>query len=81
MCIHSCILNLFSRTYFETISKLYSPCFTAVHLVFAMLGPATVSIQGLQDTGNGFIWTDQEMADFFPALAQMPLGDMALGGP
>ena len=30
--------------------------------------------EGLQDTGNGFIWTDQEMADFFPALAQMPLG-------
>ena len=44
------------------------------------MGPAIVSIQGLQDTGNGFIWTDQEMADFFPALAQMPLGDMALGG-
>jgi len=29
---------------------------------------------GLADTGNGFIWTDEEMADSFPAIAQMPLG-------
>merc|ERR1712232_101346 len=29
---------------------------------------------GLQDTGNGFTWTDTELRDFFPALAQMPLG-------
>jgi len=30
--------------------------------------------EGLQDTGNGFIWTDEEMAASFPAIAQMPLG-------
>eukprot|EP00933_Yihiella_yeosuensis_P044911 TRINITY_DN40186_c0_g1_i1.p1 TRINITY_DN40186_c0_g1~~TRINITY_DN40186_c0_g1_i1.p1 ORF type:complete len:697 (-),score=102.55 TRINITY_DN40186_c0_g1_i1:265-2355(-) len=30
--------------------------------------------EGLADVGNGFIWTDQEMALFFPAIAQMPLG-------
>jgi hypothetical protein len=29
---------------------------------------------GLIDTGNGFTWTDQELKDSFPALAQMPLG-------
>jgi len=29
---------------------------------------------GLADTGNGFIWTDVEMQESFPALAQMPLG-------
>jgi hypothetical protein len=30
--------------------------------------------EGLADTGNGFIWTDEEIRDGFPALAQMPLG-------
>jgi len=30
--------------------------------------------EGLRDTGNGFIWTDEELADCFPALAQLPLG-------
>jgi len=29
---------------------------------------------GLQDAGNGFIWTDTELEESFPALAQMPLG-------
>lgn len=29
---------------------------------------------GLSDTGNGFIWTDEELEMSFPALAQMPLG-------
>lgn len=29
---------------------------------------------GLADSGNGFIWTDEEMKTSFPALAQMPLG-------
>lgn len=24
--------------------------------------------------GNGFIWTDEELAESFPAIAQMPLG-------
>jgi len=28
----------------------------------------------MTDKGNGFIWTDEEMAESFPALAQMPLG-------
>jgi len=30
--------------------------------------------EGLEDTGNGFIWTDKQMAESFPAIAQMPLG-------
>jgi len=30
--------------------------------------------EGLADSGNGFIWTDQEMQEFFPALVQLPLG-------
>jgi len=28
----------------------------------------------MPDTGNGFVWTDEELAESFPALAQMPLG-------
>mmetsp|Transcript_125720 Transcript_125720/g.352104 ORF Transcript_125720/g.352104 Transcript_125720/m.352104 type:complete len:654 (+) Transcript_125720:99-2060(+) len=28
----------------------------------------------LVDTGNGFIWTDDELVESFPALVQMPLG-------
>jgi len=30
--------------------------------------------EGLQDTGNGFIWTEEEFSECFPALAQLPLG-------
>jgi len=30
--------------------------------------------EGLQDMGNGFIWSDEELAECFPAIAQMPLG-------
>lgn len=30
--------------------------------------------EGLKDSGNGFIWSDAELAESFPALAQMPLG-------
>lgn len=30
--------------------------------------------ENLADTGNGFIWTDEEMETYFPALAQLPLG-------
>jgi hypothetical protein len=29
---------------------------------------------GLGDTGNGFIWTDAMLEEFFPAIVQMPLG-------
>lgn len=29
---------------------------------------------GLRDAGNGFIWSDEELAHCFPALAPMPLG-------
>lgn len=29
---------------------------------------------GFPDTGNGFHWTDEEMAKYFPGLIQMPLG-------
>mmetsp|Transcript_8153 Transcript_8153/g.20271 ORF Transcript_8153/g.20271 Transcript_8153/m.20271 type:complete len:521 (-) Transcript_8153:26-1588(-) len=30
--------------------------------------------EGLADAGNGFIWTDAEMEECFPAIAQLPLG-------
>jgi diacylglycerol kinase family enzyme len=30
--------------------------------------------EGLADVGNGFIWTNEELSEYFPALAQMPLG-------
>jgi hypothetical protein len=30
--------------------------------------------EGLRNTGNGFIWTDEELRASFPAIAQMPLG-------
>lgn len=30
--------------------------------------------EGLKDTGNGFIWTNEELESYFPALAQLPLG-------
>lgn len=30
--------------------------------------------EGLRDSGNGFIWTDEEMELHLPAIAQLPLG-------
>lgn len=48
--------------------------FTLFMIFAALRADDSRADEGLQDTGNGFIWTDQEMADFFPALAQMPLG-------
>lgn len=35
---------------------------------------AAQGLEMLQDTGNGFIWTNEEFGMFFPALAQLPLG-------
>eukprot|EP00928_Gymnodinium_smaydae_P080588 TRINITY_DN64256_c0_g1_i1.p1 TRINITY_DN64256_c0_g1~~TRINITY_DN64256_c0_g1_i1.p1 ORF type:complete len:692 (-),score=144.04 TRINITY_DN64256_c0_g1_i1:53-2065(-) len=29
---------------------------------------------GFKDSGNGFVWSDEELAESFPAFAQMPLG-------
>lgn len=47
----------------------------ALLIVFkALLADNERSSEGLADTGNGFSWTDDEMAQFFPALVQMPLG-------
>eukprot|EP00931_Biecheleriopsis_adriatica_P066931 TRINITY_DN41149_c0_g1_i1.p1 TRINITY_DN41149_c0_g1~~TRINITY_DN41149_c0_g1_i1.p1 ORF type:complete len:702 (+),score=147.15 TRINITY_DN41149_c0_g1_i1:57-2162(+) len=49
-----------------------------IFMIFLALkaDPDRVDIDGdlFKDTGNGFIWTDEEMAESFPALAQMPLG-------
>ncbi|CAJ1459563.1 unnamed protein product, partial [Effrenium voratum] len=47
----------------------------AIFMVFLALkaDPARPH-EGLGDTGNGFIWTDEELAESFPAIAQMPLG-------
>jgi len=47
----------------------------ALHVVFrALRAHEDRADDGLADSGNGFIWTDDEMRDYFPALAQMPLG-------
>lgn len=47
----------------------------ALFVVFQALkaDPARAD-EGLEDAGNGFIWSDDELAECFPALAQMPLG-------
>jgi diacylglycerol kinase family enzyme len=47
----------------------------ALSVVFsALLADSARAEEGLRDTGNGFIWTDDELERFFPAIAQMPLG-------
>lgn len=48
--------------------------FTLFILFAALRADGSREDEGLADTGNGFIWTDDEMAESFPALAQMPLG-------
>lgn len=48
--------------------------FTLFILFAALRAEDTRAAEGLRDTGNGFIWTDEELEDCFPALAQMPLG-------
>jgi len=47
----------------------------AIFIVFlALRADASREEDGLCDSGNGFIWTDEEMEKSFPAIAQMPLG-------
>lgn len=47
----------------------------ALFVVFSTLrADALREADGLKDSGNGFIWSDVEMENYFPALAQMPLG-------
>jgi len=47
----------------------------ALFLIFSALkADPSRAREGLKDTGNGFIWTDEELEQCFPALAQMPLG-------
>merc|ERR1719183_405364 len=47
----------------------------ALMIVFkALLANDSRAEEGLGDKGNGFIWTDEEMQKYFPALVQMPLG-------
>mmetsp|Transcript_11247 Transcript_11247/g.21237 ORF Transcript_11247/g.21237 Transcript_11247/m.21237 type:complete len:738 (-) Transcript_11247:20-2233(-) len=52
-------------------------------LIFrALKADSSRTADGWMDTGNGFIWNDAELQDFFPALAPMPLGivnDLANG--
>lgn len=46
-----------------------------LHMIFkALQADNSRAADGLGDTGNGFIWTDKEMQESFPAIAQMPLG-------
>jgi len=46
-----------------------------LHMIFkALQADNSRAKDGLGDKGNGFIWTDEEMAESFPAIAQMPLG-------
>lgn len=47
----------------------------AMFIVFlALRADDTRKVEGLEDKGNGFIWSDAELAESFPAIAQMPLG-------
>jgi diacylglycerol kinase family enzyme len=47
----------------------------ALMLVFKVLAADNSRAdEGLTDKGNGFIWTDDEIKRYFPALVQMPLG-------
>jgi len=47
----------------------------ALSILFAALAADDSRVdEGLRDSGNGFIWTDEDIENFFPALAQMPLG-------
>lgn len=47
----------------------------ALFIIFAALrADESRADESLADTGNGFIWTDDELTECFPALAQMPLG-------
>eukprot|EP00927_Polykrikos_kofoidii_P082391 TRINITY_DN8186_c0_g1_i3.p1 TRINITY_DN8186_c0_g1~~TRINITY_DN8186_c0_g1_i3.p1 ORF type:complete len:705 (-),score=133.32 TRINITY_DN8186_c0_g1_i3:60-2174(-) len=47
----------------------------ALYIIFlALKADETRADDGLGDSGNGFIWTDEELASYFPAIAQMPLG-------
>jgi len=47
----------------------------AINLVFSALRASPeLAARGLRDSGNGFIWSNEEMAESFPALIQMPLG-------
>lgn len=47
----------------------------AIFMIFlALKADHSRAHEGLEDSGNGFIWTDEEMKESFPAIAQMPLG-------
>lgn len=48
--------------------------FTLTVIFKALAADNSRANEGLRDTGNGFIWTDDEMRVSFPAIAQMPLG-------
>jgi len=48
--------------------------FTLFVVLLALQADHERADEGLADTGNGFIWTDEEMHDCFPALVQCPLG-------
>jgi len=48
--------------------------FTLFMVFAALRADPTREEDGFEDQGNGLIWTDKEMKDYFPALAQMPLG-------
>lgn len=48
--------------------------FTLFIIFAALRADDSRAEEGLADAGNGFIWTDEEMAESFPALVQMPLG-------
>lgn len=47
----------------------------ALYVVLAALrADASRAGDGLEDRGSGFVWTDAELEESFPALAHMPLG-------
>lgn len=48
--------------------------FTIFMVFRALLADNERAEDGLADSGNGFIWSDEVLAESFPAIAQMPLG-------
>jgi len=48
--------------------------FSLFVILIALKADAERADEGLADTGTGFVWTDQELQECFPALVQLPLG-------
>jgi len=48
--------------------------FTLFVIFSALCADDSRADEGMEDAGNGFIWSDEDLTEYFPAIAQMPLG-------